>query len=357
MPETFLIRPPAWRGTLVPKDNRDLWLAAAFADYEKIVALERALKDKDGKLTKAGQARIDLALFANREKYRSAVRRLGKDVSVRAVDDDMANSERFDIAAGKGVLFLHAIRSENPLQMDAFFDQFGRAHAGEPATTVEFLAGAREAYVANTVDRQKSLEEFDRLAAKWVDGTGLPSQDGGDWSIDAFDTEPDQALVVYGTLRDASAQKEAAGILQDRIARRWGNYSVTIKPDTELTDEELKSHHILLIGRPSTNRIASRFASDLPVAFGPASFRVGEATYAHEGTAIVAAGANPLASSRFSLVIFAGLSADSTRASVGKLFERGSSATPAVILPFGREARSILLPVKAKTTNVADRQE
>ena len=35
-------RPPAWRGTLLPECEADTWLAAAFADYERIVALDIA---------------------------------------------------------------------------------------------------------------------------------------------------------------------------------------------------------------------------------------------------------------------------------------------------------------------------
>src|SRR5262249_26897633 len=31
---------PAWHGTLLPKTDADVWLAAAFAEYERIVSLE-----------------------------------------------------------------------------------------------------------------------------------------------------------------------------------------------------------------------------------------------------------------------------------------------------------------------------
>ncbi|MEJ7636657.1 MAG: hypothetical protein WKF75_01400 [Singulisphaera sp.] len=133
------------------------------------------------------------------------------------------------------------------------------------------------------------------------------------------------------------SQREAASILQDGIARRWGNHAVAIKADWDATDDELKSKHVLLIGRPGTNRVATRFAANLPVAFGPGSFRLGEATYAHAGGAIVAAGPNPLSPTRSSLVLFAGLGAESTRACVAKLFDRGGGPAPAVLMPEGAE--------------------
>jgi Phospholipase B len=360
-PEAHLIRPPAWHGTILPGDDKDLWLAAAFSDYEKIVALERALKGKDGKLSKEAQVQIDLALFAQRERYRSAVRRLGKDVSIRAVNADMANSERLDIAAGKGVLFLAEMRTTlDSGYGDRFvpmMDAFGRSHAGKAATTAEFLAAGKATAMKGTARPMGDGNRFEAMAAAWLDGTGLPSQDGADWSIDAFDCEPDKAIIVYGTLRDVSAQREAAMILQDRIARRWGNYTVAIKSDRDVTDDEMKANHLLVIGRPETNKVAARFADALPIPFGPASFKVGEATYAHAGTAIVAAGANPLAPSRYSLVVFAGLGAESTRECVGKLFDRGSTPAPAVLMPAGGSPRPILIAPKAKPANVAGREE
>ncbi|HEV3002882.1 MAG TPA: C45 family autoproteolytic acyltransferase/hydrolase, partial [Pirellulales bacterium] len=38
------IYPPAWHGTLLPANDADTWLAAAFADFERIVSREKALR-------------------------------------------------------------------------------------------------------------------------------------------------------------------------------------------------------------------------------------------------------------------------------------------------------------------------
>ena len=38
--------PPAWRGTILPATDADYWLAAAFSDYEKIVAVEKSIESK-----------------------------------------------------------------------------------------------------------------------------------------------------------------------------------------------------------------------------------------------------------------------------------------------------------------------
>lgn len=344
-PEGRLIRSPAWHGTILPGSDGDLWLASAFPDFEKVVALEKSLAGDDGKLSKKAQERVDLAMFAHLEKYRSAVRRLGKDVALANIKSDMSRSEEYDIASGKGVLLLAELRKTMGAKtFDPMMDEFGRAHAGKPATTAEFRA------LCAAKDKDNALN---RWYAPWLDETGLPTGDHGPaWSVDAFDCEPDKALIVYGTVGDAHAQREAATILQDKIARRWGNYTVEIKGDRDVTPDDLQSRHLLVIGRPRTNSVAATFAKSLPVAFGPGSFRVGDATYAHPGSAIVAAGANPASPARHSLVIFAGLSAESTRECVAKAFDRGGP-TEAVLMAEGSGPRSILLPAKLMPADVA----
>ena len=84
-------------------------------------------------------------------------------------------------------------------------------------------------------------------------------------------------------------------------------YRPAAASDMEVTDEDLRSHHIVLIGRPSTNKLASQLKSALPFAFDPQSFAVRGKTYAHPGTAIACAFANP-GNPRFGITLIAGLS-------------------------------------------------
>src|SRR5207237_6232632 len=53
--ERPLSTPPAWHGTILAKTDADSWLAAAFADYERYFAGEKAAKEraKDGDLPQA----------------------------------------------------------------------------------------------------------------------------------------------------------------------------------------------------------------------------------------------------------------------------------------------------------------
>ena len=86
------IRRPPGMGTVLPKSDADAWLAAAFADYERIVARGE------------GHGR-DLALYAARTRYLAATRRLGKDVPLSKIQTEFTSSDWYEIASGKGVCF------------------------------------------------------------------------------------------------------------------------------------------------------------------------------------------------------------------------------------------------------------
>ncbi len=67
---------PAWHGTLLPATDGDIWLTSAFTQYERVVALEKALRRRaaDGKLTAADRERLALALFASWTQYHTGAR-------------------------------------------------------------------------------------------------------------------------------------------------------------------------------------------------------------------------------------------------------------------------------------------
>src|SRR5207249_87676 len=109
--EENLATAPAWHGTILPKTDADVWLAAAFADYEKIVSLEKALKKKakDGQLTAEDRDRIAVELYAHRSNYSAAARANG-DPPLSKARSDTQKDEWFRVASGKGVLLLQDLR-------------------------------------------------------------------------------------------------------------------------------------------------------------------------------------------------------------------------------------------------------
>ena len=190
-------------------------------------------------------------------------------------------------------------------------DDFGRAHAGKEVTTAEFRSWAQS-------NATKLLNGF---FDSWLNQTGLPKlsdsngKSGGIYSILSFMHELDQTLIVYGTTDEAAANREAAKALQRAVMENWSNVTVPIKADKSVTDDDLKNRHLLLIGRPDSNTLVERFRSTWPITFGSRSFVVRNDTYAHPGSAVIAAGDNPL-NKRYSAVVLAGLSAKSTVATL-----------------------------------------
>jgi hypothetical protein len=332
--------PFAWRGTLLPKTPGDIWLATAFAEYEQVVALQNALEreqqargEKDDDLAPEAHDLADLALFAHESRWLTATRRLGRDLALREIKPDPAQNEWYDIAGGKGVLLLSALRSAvGDERFDRLMDEFGQAHAGREVSTDEFVAHFRKG-------AGKSAAE---IFETWF-GKNAPAPSADAWSVYSFEVEPEQALIVYGTLADRAAQREAAELLQRTIARRFSNYSIPIKADTEVNEDDLRNRHLVLVGRPATNRIAAQCTARVPVTFGAASFTVRNKTYAHPDSAVIAAGENPQ-NPRYSVVIYAGLGAQSTWKSVQRLEPDELPPAQVILLPAGRKTARFRVP-------------
>ena len=139
-----------------------------------------------------------------------------------------------------------------------------------------------------------------------------------------------------------ATNREAAEELQTALIRHGTNLTVPIRSDRDVTDAELRTHHILLIGRPECNRISREFASAFPVTFGKTSFRVGSEVYGHPGSGVVAAAVNPRAP-LFSVVLVAGLSAASTFALAPRL-GYGEGSGEIAIFENGGAIHSRVLP-------------
>lgn len=347
-----LLNVPAWHGTLLPASDADLWLATAFADYQRIYAREKAARGEKGELTAADRDRLALDLFAYRSSYLTAAR-AGKEVPLAKIRHDWARDDWYRMASGKGVLLLHELRH---LLGDRIFeramDSFGRNHAGKKVTTAQF-----HKHMENAAG--KSLGRFFEY---WHTQPGLPAlrlddnhgasaqSNGGVFTVMSFFHDLEHCLVVYGTADEAASNREAAELLQKNIRERWSNFTVPIKADREVTDAELKAHHLLLIGRPDSSALVKRFRTGLPITFGSRSFVVRNQTYAHPGSAAIVATENPL-NGRYSIVVLAGLSADSTWHAAPALF-RGAAGAEVLVLPHQGRPQPLVLPARDLVRNL-----
>ncbi len=405
-----------WRGTILPKTDGDIWLAAAFADYHRIVAREKgmlAISEKE-RLCDRDLSKLAISLFARRAQYLSGAAVVG-DAALVSIRSEDASRAWYRIASGKGVLVLSELRRR--LGDDKFvelMDKFGLAHAGKPAGWTEFAEAA--AKVAG--------ESLDGFFNYWVKGTGLPtfalshirangpsasgenqrhriegvlttsggglpanveatvetdgdevtqvvaidsstgaftveSEDapkrlvvdkyarvaranGGRFDIVSFMHDIEETIIVYGTTDDADGNRDAAEVLQEDLRMEHSNIALPIVSDAAVTEEQLKNHHVLLVGRPSANRIAERFRKAFPIRFGEQSFEVDGDFYAHPKSAVIAAGTNPL-NPRYSAVVVAGLRALSTYRAASKLgFEDFGAEVK--VLPHGERAKKLVVP-------------
>jgi hypothetical protein len=320
---------PAWVGTVLPKRPSDVPLTAGLAAYERVVALEQAVG--------AGE-RVELALLEHRADYLAAKVRepawrteTGPPVDAVTVELDRGRLHRQQV--GQGVLALRALRQfVGPDRFAAAVDDWSRANAGKEVTTEDFYAA-----IGNATGKD---------VAGFVAGWRPPPTAGRPVSVLGWMDEPEDTVLVYGTAADVVGNKAAAEALQGAFRRRWTNITLPTLPDTT-PDAELKGKHLILIGRPATNALSKRFAAAVPATFGESSATVNGKVYAHDRTAVVAAGVNPL-DGRFAAVVVGGLSADATYHAAARLVGgyRGRGTPPAaevLVFPRGRAAVPVLV--------------
>jgi hypothetical protein len=337
---------PAWFGTLLPESDADTWLAASFAEYERYVALEIALKkEHGGSLPRAARDYLDVELFAHRSGYERAAR-ARTEVPLSRTVVRLRDSDWYYAAAGKGVLLLHELRrrlGDDPFL--ALMESFGRENAGKATSTAQFRAACEKA------GNGKLKGFFD----DWLNSTGLPApqrgKEGqaalrcGPFAVTTPETDLEEMLIVYGTEGEKSSNREAAEALQDAIRTKWSNITVPLRSDTEVTEEELSKHHLLLIGRPDTNRVVRQFQDTWPVRFGLRSFAVRGEVYAHAESGVIAAGENPR-NHRYAAVVYAGMGPAATLRIAPALGDREERAAEVVVLPHGAARRSFVVPQK-----------
>ena len=421
-----LLEVPAWHGTLLPQTDGDIWLAAAFADYERIVARERAMKarNKKGELTAADRDELAVALFAYQSAGQAAMR-AGAKMPLADIKSGLTDEHWYRLASGRGVMVLHELRQilGDPLFEDTM-DSFGKENAGKKVTSAQFQSHVERqskksfTWFFDSRIRQTKVASSVRLAGwdRWREGVGgigrlpehwflkgkiiqdtvelgekrvniiIETEEGeicekielrgqqtefgintvfqpflarlwprrvlldvyrnpphdAAFSILSFYREQEQSLIVYGTAEEVAANREAAESLQKLIREKWSNITIPIKADKDVTEADLKTHHLLLIGRPDSNRLVQRFRADLPITFGSRSFVVRNKTYAHAGSAVVVAADNPV-NKRYSMVVIAGLSAESTFHAPALFLEKEHTAQ-VLVLPHGGAAQPLVLP-------------
>jgi hypothetical protein len=122
------------------------------------------------------------------------------------------------------------------------------------------------------------------------------------------------------------------------------NIVIPVLSDTQATGspDRVTGRHVLLVGGPASNKLAARWREAFPVSFGPASFQVRDQSFAHPGSAVIAAGPNPL-DHVSSVVVIAGLSAEATRFAPDYLLTHTLRPGNVLVIPNQARARSLVV--------------
>ncbi len=147
----------AWRGTLLPQTDADIWLATAFADYHEMVVAEKR------SLRQGNASKLRESLQECRKRYLDAAKT--GEVALVDIKQSAASDEWYRLASAKGVLLLHQLRCDvGAERFDQAMDEFGMKHGGERVNWRAFHRHMESATGRN----------LDAFFAYWMRAKGLP---------------------------------------------------------------------------------------------------------------------------------------------------------------------------------------
>jgi len=245
-----------WKGWVLPASEADTWfVAGSTAYYQDLQSLDFAR-----------------AMAAHWARYRS----------LSVVEPDTAElnpAQRYEMEKHKGALFLDKLRRE--VGDDRFF---------------KLMVGFFAAHKDKIVSAQSFL---DAAGVKFA----LPPDPGGPmYLVSDMGGRLSTAILVYGTMADAGANRFAAEQLQKRYLDRFES-AVPIRKDFEVTDEELRAHDVIFVGRPESNSALAAWQDKLGLDADGGEFRVVGLAHASETESLAFAATNPLDHRRMVLVL------------------------------------------------------
>ncbi len=272
-----------WKGWVIPASDADTWFTAGSAAYYA------DLKSRD----------VDEAMKLHWAEYRSA--------SIAPANP----MQRFALLTHKGAILLNKLRHD--LGDERFF---------------KLMSGYFAAHTTKTVTAQSFL---DAAGAPLT----LPEDKGGAMYVasDIGRCLP-SAILVYGTLTDAGANRYAAEQLQKHYLDRFES-AVPIRKDFEVTTDELRTHDVIFVGRPETNSALASWKDRIGLDASGALFRIRGKQHASETEALVFAAANPLDRRKMVLVLAGNNALETVR-----LTSAGLNHTEYSIFDFGKDTGS-----------------
>jgi hypothetical protein len=240
-----------WKGWIVPAGDDDTWFAAGSTAYHYVLGTED----------------LDKEIEAWRIDYRGL--KLAPDTAIT----------RFKLAEAKGVLFLDSLRHK--MGDDKFLELMSAWFAENTTKTV--------------------------TAASFLAKAGVPFDftepaDGPAYAVNQITSHLASAVIVYGTMKEAGANRYAAEQLQQQYLGRRESL-VPIFKDFEVTDEMLAHRDVVFVGRPEANQALAPWAKQIGLEWDGAVFQIDGKKHADERAALTYAAKNPLDASHMVLVV------------------------------------------------------
>ncbi len=265
-----------WKGWILPATPADAWLTAGSVAYYEALTSENPDEMLDS--------------------YRTQLRglELTHDRPLSKMDGDLSSTAWASITDLKGALFLDAVRRQLGTEdflnlMNVFFD----THTTKTVTTAEFLAALDQKW-------KKPHADF---VTEWLNQPGLPGANTGPLYVARFSQDDlANAIIVYGTASEAATNRYAAERLQAGFLDAFES-RVPLVRDYEVTDEQLRSHNIVFVGRPETNATLGTWAGRIGLHFDANTFAVRDVEHGSENDSLLYAAANPLDRTKKVLVI------------------------------------------------------
>ncbi|MGA7259089.1 MAG: hypothetical protein WBX09_20765, partial [Terracidiphilus sp.] len=245
-----------WKGWVLPASDSDSWFVAGSAEYEQV------LQSND----------VDEAMNAQRAVWRSLQAKADSPL-------DQYRRER-----SKGVLFLDSLRVK----------------MGDDA----FLKLMRDYFAANTtktVTAQSFLEKAG-LNQSLAHLDDIDPPDGPMYLVNDIWHRVPTAIIVYGTLRDAGANRYAAEQWQHNFLDDYES-QVPIYKDFAVSDDLLRDRDVVFIGRPESNSALVSWSARLGLDYQGAAFKIDNEVHAWEREALILAAKNPLDATHMVLVV------------------------------------------------------
>jgi hypothetical protein len=250
-PSPNTLRDRLWKGWIVPASESDTWFAAGSSAYHDL------LQSDD----------IEKAMEARRIQYRGWK---------LAPANAMIN---FRIEESKGIFFLDALRKK--IGDDAF---------------LKLMASWFEENTTRTVSAKSFLDKAG-TTFEFVE----PS-DGPAYTVSDIGRRLSSTVLVYGTQREAGANRYAAEQLQIQYLGQFES-QVPIYKDFEVTDEMLAHKDVVFVGRPEANTALAAWAKRINLDYEGGVFKIAGQTHAGEREGLTMATKNPMDASHMVLVV------------------------------------------------------